>query len=273
PIKMNYLHKYLSLKCVKKMLLFSSKFKLYLADMINNRAIKILRTFTKVELKNFGRFVRSPFHNNNKNISKLFFCLKSRYPEYNTSHEQIYRRLFPGKKYNDDALRHLFSGLNKLCEEFLAYNLLNSVNFTRKLYVLKKLKEKKLDNFFLLTAKKLGAELSNTKIDYDHYRNKEELEKEIIEFLVLRNKQNKIAHNVTKRGESLIASLLALIENQINDINVQRHLYSRLKEENVFDAFINNVDLTGFSKWLSENMTERFVYIAIYCNLILILQK
>jgi len=48
--------------------------------MIKSKAIQVLKTFSEDELRLFSKFVNSPFHNNNKNLSRLFAYLKKHYP-------------------------------------------------------------------------------------------------------------------------------------------------------------------------------------------------
>lgn len=238
--------------------------------MINSKAIKVLKTFNAEELKQFGRFVNSPYHNNNKNLSRLFLYLKKDYPEFNSSKENIYKYLYPRKKYSYDVLRHHFAGLYRLCEDFLAHSALNSDPFTRKSYVLNKFNEKKLDSLFIFNFKKLEDSFGDSKIGYEHFRDRAELENNMIKFLLLRDKQHKITNNVLKRGEYFMSSLFRWVELQVSDINVQRHNYSKLNIPNAFEAFLAKIDLRGFSDWLENNMCDRFVYLAMYSNLLLI---
>jgi len=41
--------------------------------MTDTKAVQIIKTFSKEELKNFGKFSESPYYNSSKDIIKLSF--------------------------------------------------------------------------------------------------------------------------------------------------------------------------------------------------------
>jgi len=66
--------------------------------------------FTKDELKEFRKFINSPYFNSNKNIVKLFEYLFSKYPnisEEHISYAAISRNVFSEKKINQTGIRKL----------------------------------------------------------------------------------------------------------------------------------------------------------------------
>lgn len=91
--------------------------------MQNTKLFNLLNSFSKEELKEFTKFINSPFHNSNKKIIELFIFLKkylntpgSTIPEL----KDIYPKIYPGKEYNSFILRNLLSNMVKLVEEFIA---------------------------------------------------------------------------------------------------------------------------------------------------------
>lgn len=106
--------------------------------MQNTKLYNLLNSFSKDELKEFTKFINSPFHNSNKKIIEVFSFLKkylntpgSNIPELKV----IYLKIYPGKVYNSFIIRNLLSNMVKLIEEFIAVS-----NFKND----PKLKEKKL---------------------------------------------------------------------------------------------------------------------------------
>ncbi|MEZ4690333.1 MAG: hypothetical protein R3A12_09180 [Ignavibacteria bacterium] len=84
--------------------------------------IRILRSFTKNEIIRFDEFLRSPFYNKKPNAVKFFETLKKHAPDYKAEQvgkENIWKELYPGKKYNWGVLKNLIFDLTKLSEKFI----------------------------------------------------------------------------------------------------------------------------------------------------------
>lgn len=92
--------------------------------MQNSRLIKILETFSKKELRNFSKFLNSPFFNTRSDLIQLFEILEKGLSEKkkNLDKTVVFEKLFPGKAYNSTNFNLLRSYLQKLLEEFLSVN-------------------------------------------------------------------------------------------------------------------------------------------------------
>jgi len=76
--------------------------------MENSQLIKLLKTFDTKEIKRFSEFISSPYFNKNKNVIKLYEVVIKAYPDFEKiTRENIFFKLFPGKKYNGNTLRVL----------------------------------------------------------------------------------------------------------------------------------------------------------------------
>ncbi len=61
--------------------------------MIHSKSIQVLKTLSEEELKQFSDFLRSPFHNKNRSLIKLFDVLKKYHPEYEVENEKVYSKV------------------------------------------------------------------------------------------------------------------------------------------------------------------------------------
>lgn len=89
------------------------------------RLIKLIRTFSKEELKLFQKFLESPFLKPTRNTVSLFEYIIKFYPEYSSEDlekEKIFKKLFKGEKYTEKKLLNLIFDLSKAAEDFLAHN-------------------------------------------------------------------------------------------------------------------------------------------------------
>lgn len=156
--------------------------------MNNTKLIKILRTFSKDELRSFRRFVDSPFFNKEgKYVLRFFDEIVKCHPEFNSelcSRERLYDILYPDKPYNDVIMRKLSSSLQKLAEEFLNYNSFIENDPFREILNLSMLRRRGLTDLFEKTSVELSKkhELKNGCIDLEYFRTKYRIEIEKINY-------------------------------------------------------------------------------------------
>src|SRR6187402_526700 len=106
----------------------------------DHNLILILRTFSKEEIKNFQKFINSPFYNNLEKICNLFNVLKDFYPDFSSEYlntEYIFERLYPGSKYNYSTITNLISKLQKLADDFLITINLQKTTFKKNEFLMK----------------------------------------------------------------------------------------------------------------------------------------
>src|SRR5437773_7442006 len=92
----------------------------------NSSLVQILKSLTVEEMREFDKFVHSPFHNNRSEVTRFFDEIKKYYPDFENkdfSKEKVYSKLYPGKKYRDDVVRRLTSNLFKAGEDYCSYKM------------------------------------------------------------------------------------------------------------------------------------------------------
>ena len=90
--------------------------------MKKSKVITILKSLTKEEFKNFGRFVKSNFFNTDKNIISFYEYLKKWYPDFTSNRlakEKVFHSLFPCVPYSDGKMRNLMSKMYGILEHYL----------------------------------------------------------------------------------------------------------------------------------------------------------
>jgi len=97
--------------------------------MVKNKLITLLRTFSKEEMKDFGRFISSSFFSTGRNLKPLYILLNKFHSQYNSpafTQEKIFQRLYPGRKFDGKKSLHAihvhFSDMFILAEKFMVYN-------------------------------------------------------------------------------------------------------------------------------------------------------
>lgn len=75
-------------------------------------------------MSDFRKFVASPYFNLGRSYESLVNILVKFYPEFESEElikQNIYHKLYPGKKFKESVINTVLSGLNQLCEEFFLY--------------------------------------------------------------------------------------------------------------------------------------------------------
>jgi len=134
--------------------------------MKNSKLIQLLTTFDAREWQRFDDFVRSPYFNKNKAVSRLCRFLKEQTPELEFSRAQAVEATYPSEiKGNFDYTMHK---LLCLAEEFLAIEKFRSKDVEVNRYALMGYSEKGLAKHykFLLKIiyKRLNASLTGTEV-------------------------------------------------------------------------------------------------------------
>ena len=90
--------------------------------MKNNKVFGLLRTFSKEEFREFGKFIASPFFAKGRNVVPLYRYLRKYYPEFDSpkmTYEDAFAKIFPDKKFGLQVLKNLLSVMQKMSEEYL----------------------------------------------------------------------------------------------------------------------------------------------------------
>ena len=107
--------------------------------MNKSKIVQILNGFSPKEIKEFEKFVVSPYFNTGRNAEGLFNILKEYYPDFESpdlERELVFERLFPGEKFVEKKFKNVTSALTQLADRFLVNERLRNdpVEFEQLLY-------------------------------------------------------------------------------------------------------------------------------------------
>ncbi|MEO8210486.1 MAG: hypothetical protein ABI840_07985 [bacterium] len=240
--------------------------------MLKSKFLDIVKTFSPEELRGFRNFVRSPFHNTNKNVIKVNEIVKKYYPDLNNEgllKEKVFSKIYPGKKYNDIVMRILLSDLMKLAEEFLAYINFNKNPLSEKRFLMNELNERKLNVLFnrhLNSSRDMLGEnnVGNNSIDVNYFLNLHQLETLQIDHMISRSKQADTGENVLRQGEYLINFFLINILNISDELVSHEEVLNLKFDFNIVEEFLNNFNIKQFIEYLKENNYKYHPVLSIY---------
>ncbi|MEO8666739.1 MAG: hypothetical protein ABI462_14705 [Ignavibacteria bacterium] len=240
--------------------------------MLNSKLIAILKTFSNEELKRFGEFLNSPFHNKNKKAILLFRLLSEFHPEYNNkdlTKEKLYSKVFAEAKnnYNDASLRNLLSDLIVLSEKFLAHYTFEKDRFEFNEKSLRELIDRKLTVLF---DKKL--KLAEESFQSGEFEGEQQYYKKFV-VEELRSSGSQFADNLKlykdesnlKASEYLSYFYLIKIFKLINFFQFQKQ-YNLHNEFAFAENLLSNLDLEKVMQYMKDNVKNEkdFLILSVY---------
>ena len=129
---------------------------------MKNSLTVILKSFSENDYSKFKDFVNSPYHNKIKNAVKLLSVLKENLDEFESgivTKEELWKKIFPGKKFNYGTMKNLLHELYKLAEKYIMYENFDLVEiekfkhlylglFERNMFTILDLKDKYFDRYY-----------------------------------------------------------------------------------------------------------------------------
>lgn len=240
--------------------------------MLKSRFIDVLKSFSTEELKSFRDFVRSPFHNKNSNVIKLFELIRPHYPEFNAktlTKEKLYSKLYPGKKFNDTVIRILLSDLLRLGEEFLINTGSGKGRFGENIVLLEELRDRGLDGLYLSNYKDTAKMLGEFNDMRSEFFARFELEVVNVEYHLRKDKQQLISQNILERIENLIFFTLIELVRNVHDMIMNEKTYNAKFEFNLAYEFVKSFSFEEIIEKIRVHRPKQYPIISTYYKLLM----
>ncbi|MBN8569538.1 MAG: hypothetical protein J0M18_07895 [Ignavibacteria bacterium] len=115
--------------------------------MLTPNSIEILKALSKEEFKRFGDFVKSPYFNSVEVLGNIFDEIVKVYPDFEStrlSYKKISQKIYPGKEFNQQTIRNLYSKFGNLLKKFIAVENILSDDDTVNLNMAEGMNKRKL---------------------------------------------------------------------------------------------------------------------------------
>ena len=144
--------------------------------MESTKLTAMLRTFDTKEMKEFEKFITSPYHSGSRDLMPLFTEIKKFYPKFNSpkfTKEEIFKKAFKGKKFDEGYFRKMLSFLYKMGEDFLVELELKEKRTERNLLLLRQFRMREMESAFLGLSESIDKDLQlkDHKLE-DYYSNR-----------------------------------------------------------------------------------------------------
>jgi len=246
--------------------------------MLKSRLIQVLRTFNKKELREFKKWVQSPFHNQREDVIKLYDYLIESSNLLNDNlldKSFVFPRIYPNEKFDDSKMRQVMHFLFKAMEEYLFYQEENTNEIKKKLSLLKIYRERKLDKSFLKIQKDIESYFLKAKNpNEDDFFNEYLLRKEGVKFnsKISRSQELNLQNFSDSYDKAFIAEKLkhaCLIISHQRVFNIQYEIglldevLNFIEKNNLLDSLRIGIQYYSY-KILRENNVDDFYKLKSY---------
>jgi hypothetical protein len=241
--------------------------------MNKSKSIKILKSFSPDEIKKFSNFLESPYFNTNKRVIKLFSEIKKHYPEFTSKSiekENIYKKIFPGKPYNEQVMKNLVSELLRLEKEFLSVEGFINDPGERSLKLINHAVVKNLDFVFNKGLEEIQEIKSDASLSEKYQYLLYQAEESKFTYNVINNRQSEATSNIEKTGEYLTVFFLKVILRLSINAHINQFSFNKTADNNFPEKILKSIEL---EKLLDEMETDkingvlelRLKYLALTC--------
>lgn len=217
----------------------------------------ILRTFSKQELKEFDKVVRSPYFGGSAYINKFWRELRKYYPEFKedkVEREKLFKKIYPGKKYDDTVIRKIASLLHKMAEQYIGLKRANTdTAWFIELFTAVSLRERRLNRLFELKAGELEKRFDDLSV-YDFQRL---LERHILQIQWMNyatdnnNSHKNFEYRMTYYRYGIIYFLSILMQETARTW-VEKNIYNNSAKFNIAEEMLSHIDLNSFAAVLEK---------------------
>ncbi|MDQ3022047.1 MAG: hypothetical protein M3R36_15970 [Bacteroidota bacterium] len=207
----------------------------------------MLKTFSKNEINEFDKFVRSPFHNNRSDVVRFFKALKKFHPSFNHlnfTKEKIYIKLYPDKKYKDEVMRLLGTQLKNIAKDYLSYKKFSENTFEKKINFITSLFDRNLFKILDKEIKETRQELKQNQLfSPDYFHKLYSISDMKVNINFFRGIKKGILENFSETVDNLIYFFITSLFIHIKNKRHYEISYNAKFDKGLLDRFLNSFNL------------------------------
>lgn len=241
--------------------------------MHNHIAIDLMKSLSRAELKKLEDYISSPYFNKSSSLVKLFKIISGYGPDYTKpglKKEKLYKKLYPGKTYNEQTIRSRMVELASLVRGFLSINGAENDEFMLKKALVKQYRVKQK---YSLAEKFIVEELNELEsrgiYDSNYFRDSLVMLDQLSKLYTARDMKAESLRLSYKRGEFTLNLYLNNLL-QMNDEIIKTGIEQNEKPDIEFvKMFFDNFNFPEFLKGLEALDYKYYPFMAInyYTNL------
>ena len=238
--------------------------------MKNNKIYELLSTFSREELRGFEKFISSVYFNRGRNYAPLLKELKKFHPGFDNkkiNNEYLYSRLYPGRRYNDQVIRNMFTGLTRIAKDYIVYT--SSVRDKTNYYAL--LANEFQNRGLIKLAEKYVTygknELNKNAVkDKNYFRQLFELYRVSREINSEKNDTKGNINSLSNESTYFLFYIIMEMSRHLEEMTVLRHNFNADFTGNLIYSFIANLNFDNLLEFSREKSVEDRTLLELYCT-------
>jgi len=233
--------------------------------MYKSKPIIILRAFSPQELKEFEKFIQSPYFNKNETLTQLFQLLKKEYPDFTrpgVERERLFFKLYQSRDFDESKLRYAFSDLSKLLEKYIMLKELEKSKVQQNHLLLEFYRNHDIEKYFSQVFDETVKYLESQKIkDSEYYFNRYLIEESLYNYTSV------------KRDKSLDKTLQDVADN-LDYYYISKklkYLCEMFTRQNFLNSSYNTPLLDDLLKFVKTYNFDSYPAIRVYYTVLLTL--
>ena len=236
--------------------------------MKDSKLFQAIKSLSRRDLGRFAKFVESGYHNEHPGVRNFCSLIVEKWDEIDALIEDkhfIYQSVFGNESaYDDLKLRHLFSDVLRLLEEFFAFSSFAENDLTFQYHILKTYRQRSLDKHYTGTLRriqKLRDRIKKRSIQDYYYRFR--LESDLNEFM---------ADHYSRKGKNNVAQASQELDVYFI-LNKLRYGCMLITYRNVYDKGYDLFLLDEIVNYVKENDFSSYPVVSLYYHVLMMLNN
>jgi hypothetical protein len=212
--------------------------------MEKSQLTEILRSFTKAEFREFGKFVRSPYHNNRAEVVRFYDSVRKYYPFFKSKSfnaERVFSEVYPQKKYSNVIMRKLISLVTAQAMDFYAITTFKANKLDYNVKLVSTLYERNLPVIFEKKSKNMERLLHNSKHTVEYYEAKFQFTSWLTAHLINKNESATVP-KYQNELDDFIEYFLIVVLMKYHRLRTFSNMYNVKYDFKLYDKVIEFLD-------------------------------
>ncbi|GEM_PF-3352466 len=230
------------------------------------KVFNLIKSLDKTEIKNFKKFLDSPYFNRGRNLLKYFEFLLKYYPGFNLNKNQIMKKYLTGINENNSKLINtLNSELNKSLEDFFAVEFIFNNEYYYRFSLISKLNynglNKQIEKQYDIYKKKSIGMYEDQNLYYQLYM----MDTMLLAALAMQGRYDRILELMISQSENISKLFIGLSNYFLNSFKVRDLEQVYPDKKLLLNLLIKNIDfdkvLVEFKNYNADKKTKLNLYI------------
>jgi len=218
--------------------------------MENSKLTDLLKTFSETEIKDFEKFLQSPYFTKGRDLTSYYKFLIRYYPDFNISKSELIKKFYKKSDIADSKKDSLIRTYNwellKFAEEFITFDSIKNNKGAYDDFFIVALLRKELAKRSEQVYKEMDEYQNNHKMDHYVFMNRMFLQSNGVAVKRLNGKRNETLPLFQSQSENLLNFFLHHAEHLLLAIKTNKNLFKTGDTSYNIREFLSSIDFEKY---------------------------